>query len=83
VHLAFTEIRHCGAQNMQIARRLRAMIENLVQTLPGNRHPALQKELQLLDRAVEEYFRYPEDLALARVGDAQGLGGASGIEKTQ
>jgi uncharacterized membrane protein len=83
VHLAFTEIRHCGAQNMQIARRLRAMIENLVQTLPGNRHPALQKELQLLDRAVEEHFRYPEDLALARVGDAQGLGGASGIEKTQ
>jgi uncharacterized membrane protein len=83
VHLAFTEIRHCGAQNMQIARRLRAMIENLVQTLPGNRHPALQKELQLLDRAIEELFRYPEDLALARVGDAQGLGGASGIEKTQ
>jgi uncharacterized membrane protein len=83
VNLAFTEIRHCGAQNMQIARRLRAMIENLVQTLPGNRHPALQKELQFLDRAVEEYFRYPEDLALARVGDAQGLGGASGIEKMQ
>ena len=83
VHLAFTEIRHCGAQNMQIARRLRAMIENLVQTLPGDRHPALQKELQLLDRAIEELFRYPEDLALARVGDAQGLGGASGIEKTQ
>jgi len=83
VHLAFTEIRHCGAQNMQIARRLRAMIENLVQTLPENRHPALQKELQLLDRAIEEHFRYPEDLALARVGDAQGLGGASGIEKTQ
>jgi uncharacterized membrane protein len=83
VHLAFTEIRHCGAQNMQIARRLRAMIENLVQTLPGRRHPALQKELQLLDRAIEEHFRYPEDLALARVGDAQGLGGASGIEKTQ
>ncbi len=83
VHLAFTEIRLCGAQNIQIARRLRAMIENLVQTLPGNRHPALQKELQLLDRAVEEHFRNPEDRALARVGDAQGLGGASGIEKTQ
>jgi uncharacterized membrane protein len=83
VHLAFTEIRHCGAQNMQIVRRLRAMIENLVETLPGHRHPALQKELQLLDRAVEENFHYPEDLALARVGDTQGLGGASGIEKTQ
>ncbi len=83
VNLAFTEIRQCGAQNMQIARRLRAMIENLIQTLPKHRHPALQKELQLLDRANEQSFRNPEDLALARVGDAQGLGGASGIEKMQ
>jgi len=83
VHLAFTEIRQCGAQNMQVARRLRAMIENLVQTLPERRHPALLQELQLLDREIEKYFRYPEDLALARVGDAQGLGGASGVEKTQ
>ena len=83
VHLAFTEIRQCGAQNMQIARRLRAMIENLIQTLPKHRHSALQRELQLLDRDVEKYFAYPEDLALARVGDPQGLGGASGHEKTQ
>jgi uncharacterized membrane protein len=83
VHLAFTEIRHCGVQNMQIARRLRAMIENLIQTLPKHRHPALQQELQLLDRETEKYFRYPEDLALAQMGDTQGLGGASGIEKMQ
>jgi uncharacterized membrane protein len=83
VHLAFTEIRHCGAQNMQIARRLRAMIENLIQTLPKHRHPALQQELQLLDREIEKQFRYPEDLAIARVGDSQGLGGASGVEHMQ
>jgi hypothetical protein len=66
---------------MQIARRLRAMIENLIQTLPKHRHPPLQQQLQLVDREIEQYFRNPEDLALARVGDAQGLGGASGIEK--
>jgi len=83
VHLAFTEIRHCGAQNMQIARRLRAMIENLIETLPKHRHPALQRELDLLDHEIEKYFRYPEDLALARVGDPQGLGGASGYGKMQ
>jgi uncharacterized membrane protein len=80
VHLAFTEIRHCGAQNMQIARRLRAMIENLIQTLPKHRHPTLQRELQLLDREIEKHFPCPEDLALARVGDSQGLGGASGVD---
>jgi hypothetical protein len=64
---------------MQIARRLRAMIENLIQTLPKHRHPALQRELQLLDREIEKHFPFPEDLALARVGDSQGLGGASGV----
>jgi uncharacterized membrane protein len=81
VHLAFTEIRQCGVQNMQIARRLRAMIENLIQTLPKHRHPPLQQQLQLVDREIEQCFRNPEDLALARMGDAQGLGGASGIER--
>src|SRR5262245_35027384 len=81
VHLAFTEIRHCGAQSMQIARRLRGMIENLIETLPKHRHPALQRELDLLDREIEKYFRNPEDLVLARVGDPQGLGGASGHGK--
>jgi uncharacterized membrane protein len=83
VHLAFTEIRFCGAQNMQIVRRLRAMIENLIETLPGHRHAALRQELTLLDREVERCFIYAEDRALARVGDTQGLGGASGLERLQ
>ncbi len=80
VHLAFHEIRHYGAENIQIARRLRAMIENLIQTLPGHRHAALRQELNLLDRALEKLYVFPEDLALARVADSQGLGGASGAK---
>jgi uncharacterized membrane protein len=74
VHLAFREIRACGSNNLQIARRLRAMLENLLQTLPDYRHAALLQELGLLDREVAKHFVYPEDLALARIGDAQGLG---------
>ena len=31
VHVACTEIRACGASNVQIARRLRAMLQNLIQ----------------------------------------------------
>lgn len=54
------------------------MIENLVQTLPGHRHAALLIELRLLDREIEKHFTYPEDLALASIADAQGLGGHSG-----
>lgn len=76
VHLAFTEIRHCGAGSVQIARRLRSMVENLVQTLPEHRHAALRRELALLDRALERHYDLPEDLALARVPDPQGLGSA-------
>jgi uncharacterized membrane protein len=83
VHLACTEIRQCGAQNIQIARRLRAMIENLIQTLPKHRHTVLQSELDLLDRDIERQFVNPEDRALASLGDSQGLGGASGAERMQ
>jgi uncharacterized membrane protein len=78
VQLTFSEIRLYGAENFQIARRLRAMIENLAQTLPEHRRPALRNELDLLDRALAKLYPFPEDLALARVPDPQGLGGASG-----
>jgi uncharacterized membrane protein len=76
VILACNEIRLYGAENAQIARRLRAMIENLLQTLPERRRPALRQELDLLDRTLEKITMFPEDLALARIPDSQGLGGA-------
>jgi uncharacterized membrane protein len=78
VHLACSEIRACGSNNLQIVRRLRAMIDNLVQTLPTLRHAALLQQLSLLDREIDRHFNYPEELALARIADAQGLGGHSG-----
>jgi uncharacterized membrane protein len=81
VHLAFTEIRFYGAENMQIARRLRAMILNLTDTLPAQDHPALRKELDLLDRTIEKLYVLPEDLRLARIPDSQGLGESSHSEE--
>jgi uncharacterized membrane protein len=78
VHLVFVEIRHYGAGNIQVARRLRAMTFNLIQTLPELRHAALLQQLDLLDRALETYHAFPEDLALARIADSQGLGSSSG-----
>ena len=77
VHLAFSEIRFYGAENIQIARRLRAMIVNLTDTLPAQRHAALRKELELLDRTIEKLYILPEDLKLASIPDLQGLGGSS------
>jgi uncharacterized membrane protein len=77
VHLTFDEIRLYGAGNFQISRRLRAMIETLVETLPTARHEALRHQLDLLDRTLPDHHKLPEDLALARVPDPQGLGGRS------
>lgn len=80
VHISFREIRHCGAGSLQIERRLRAMIENLTRTLPEHRHPALLVELDLLERAIARQHSFDEDVALARIPDSQGLGGASGVK---
>ena len=80
VHLTFTEIRFYGAGNIQIARRLHAMIKNLMKTLPPERHPILEEELSLLDRMLEKLYLLPEDLALAQVPDPQGLGGSTALD---
>ncbi|WP_053572829.1 DUF2254 domain-containing protein [Caballeronia cordobensis] len=77
VHISFREIRQCGVGSIQIARRLRAAIENLMQNLPEYRHDALRVELTLLDRAIVSKHPFPEDLALARIPDSQGLGGSA------
>ena len=76
VQVACSEIRACGAGNFQVARRMRAMLENLRRTLPEHRHAALDTELDLLDWAIQTHFSRPEELALARTPDSQGLGGS-------
>lgn len=77
VQLAISELRLYGAAHFQVARRLRAMIGHLMQSLPESRRPALQHELDMLDRTVQRLHDLPEDLALARQPDSQGLGGTA------
>ena len=77
VQVACREIRASGADNLQVARRMRAMLEDLRRTLPERRRAVLQQELDLLNRAIESHFPFAEDLALARIPDSQGLGGSS------
>jgi len=77
VHVACREIRACGASSMQVARRMRAMLDDVLELLPPERHAALQEELRLLDVALESRYPLAEDLALARTADVQGLGGSA------
>jgi len=79
VHVACREIRSCGAGNLQIARRLRAMLEDLAGSVVEARRVVLLEELSALDRTIEKIYALPEDLALAREADVQGLGGTSRV----
>ena len=77
VLLGITEIRHYGHDSIQVQRRLRAMLEDLIVTLPKRRHPVLCKELSLLTTSSKRTFPDLDDQALAESGDLQGLGGSN------
>jgi uncharacterized membrane protein len=81
VELSCSEIRLYGAENFQVARRLRAMILDLLGTLPEWRRPALRRELALLDQGIDRSYPLAEDRAMARIPDMQGLGGSSGARE--
>jgi len=76
VQLGTTEIRQYGRDSIQVQRRLRAMLEDLLETLPQRRHAILHKELALLGTSLKRAFPDLADQALAEAGDLQGIGGS-------
>ncbi|HSQ54518.1 MAG TPA: DUF2254 domain-containing protein [Gemmata sp.] len=76
VILAVSEIRQFGEASLQVDRRLRAMLEHLIETLPEVRGAPLREELALLGRGVERRFSDVEDRKRAVIGDYQGVGGS-------
>jgi len=81
VYLAVTEIRQFGGTSIQVARRLRAMLENLAETLPPERNALLRGELAILHRSAGRSFPEPEDQVLADDSDLQGMGGKHPSDK--
>jgi len=75
ISLAVTEVRQFGGTSIQVARRLRAMLQDLIQILPEGRAAVLRQELDLLDRSAKRFFVEAEDQAMADVSDLQGVGG--------
>jgi uncharacterized membrane protein len=76
VSLAVTEIRHFGRESIQIVRRMRALLENLIEVVPPQRAALLRAELDLLSRGVDQDFRDPEDRISAASADSLGVGGS-------
>jgi uncharacterized membrane protein len=75
VHLAFDELRDYGAESRQVARRLRAALEDLLAVAPPERRAPVEEQLALLDRAVERAFPDDAQRRSALVADHLGLGG--------
>ena len=74
VMVAVSEIRQYGASSLQVVRRLRAMLEDLIARLPDVRRPPLEIQLRILGRTVARNFPDAEDLEVAGAADSQGLG---------
>ncbi len=74
VHLAFDEIRMAGAGSPQIARRMRAALEDLLSIAPLDRKGPLQKQLDLLQSGVRAAMTEASDHKRSLRGDSRGLG---------
>jgi len=74
VRLAFDELRLAGAGSPQVARRLRAALEDLRTVAPPERRPPLDRQLTLLDDGVRRAFDDDADVDAALVPDMQGIG---------
>ena len=77
LQLAVSEIRDYGATSMQVCRRLRALLDGLLDDLPPEQHPSVRTELDLLRESVERSFPDPARRTVAQLPDHQGIGGRS------
>jgi len=73
--LAVTEIREYGAGSIQVVRRLRAMLDDLLDDVRPEHRRAIEDELGRLDVTVAAAFGDSTDLDRASVPDRQGIGG--------
>jgi uncharacterized membrane protein len=74
VRLAVDEIREYGEGSLQVARRLRFLLEDLLRVAPAFRRAELQRQLSLLDASVGRAFEDGREAAVARRASPQGHG---------
>jgi uncharacterized membrane protein len=77
--LGVTEIREYGAGSVQVARRLRAMLEELHGVVRPEHRAPVEDELARLEAAVRAASGASADFDRARESDRQGLGGVTGF----
>jgi uncharacterized membrane protein len=75
LELAVTEIRHYGIRAPQVTRRLRAVLDSLMQIAPRTRHDAVRKQIVMLEDGLEHAYANESERAHAATPDHIGLGG--------
>jgi uncharacterized membrane protein len=73
--LGITEIREFGGTSIQVMRRLRAVLEKLLQEVRPEHRGAVKAEIARLDATVAAGFSGSIDHDRATIADRQGLGG--------
>jgi uncharacterized membrane protein len=76
VELALSEVCWYGAGTPQVARRLAALLEDLMRTLPPERQAALRRQRRTLDTHLSELYADREQLAFLQTPDLMGVGGS-------
>lgn len=74
LRLAFDEIRLYGATSVQVMRRMKALMNQLISLLPEERRPALRHWRDRLQSTVDHTYSDAQDKLDASDEDAQGLG---------
>ncbi len=74
VSLAFDEISFYGASSLQVVRKLRSALDDLLEIGPPPKKEALLSCLEHLDHIVNRYFTGEHDRNRAKQTDRQGLG---------
>jgi uncharacterized membrane protein len=74
VRLALDEIRQYGRGSIQVTRRLRFLLEDLLRVAPAFRRGELEQQLALLEASVEHAFATPREAAMAVRASPQGHG---------
>jgi uncharacterized membrane protein len=72
--LAFEEIRFYGASSIQVMRRMRALLQTLMEHVPPERRTALHNYLERVDKGIRRSFEDVDDRKDALEEDRQGLG---------
>ena len=74
LRLAFDEICFYGANSVQVLRRMKALVSELISILPEERRPALRDWQERLQFTVDRSFAGQQDKLDASAEDRQGLG---------